>query len=362
MAWSGEKIKQIAKERGITLSELSRQIDVSRQSINDWIKGQTPRGHHLLRLVKILNVDPEIFFSEYRPKSISIPMHRTRGVAKLNIKMEKEALALAFQYEKLFKNASDPGLVQALKIKDYSNENVISLACKLRKLAGIESGKPITYEGTFNLLAKLNIVTVFCKFHENIKSYAFYCRIHAHRVVFVNTKTNVLDLMFPLIHESVHAICDREKIEYDQSEEEFCDAVANRVQFPNEYIEVIEKLIKGRPKSHQINYLKDFARENKHALFGIVKNIHSIKPSEVGGADSNLKKEFQTIGEVISSESDARDFVDFLNSLSPLFISIILSQIEDLSIRKLSELLGIDSIIDAKVVRQELLRLKSSED
>ena len=60
------------------------------------------------------------------------------------------------------------------------------------------------YGDAFHLLDQLGITTIFRFFPERVKDYAFYTRIHDHRVVFVNNSTNVLDLIFPVLHEAVN--------------------------------------------------------------------------------------------------------------------------------------------------------------
>ncbi len=139
--------------------------------------------------------------------------------------------------------------------------------------------------------------------NSKVKAYAFYTKINDHRVVFVNNATNVLDLIFPLLHEAVHAIRDELSINdgYDEAEEKFCDMVANHVQFPDEYVKMVYEMIKDLDIPIQINKLKTFVANYSHALYGVMKRIQSINPNfdlKIGGADTNLKKKFPTIGEI----------------------------------------------------------------
>ena len=57
-------------------------------------------------------------------------------------------------------------------------------------------------------------------------------------------------------------------------------------------------------------------------------------------------------------EKEPRDFVRAIADLSPLFIKIVLEQIDGLTISKLGELLGIENLMDSKMVKDELLRLR----
>jgi transcriptional regulator with XRE-family HTH domain len=365
MVWNGQYLKALAKDRGISLTKLSENLNVSRQTVNDWIKGQIPKGHHLIQLSTALGANPSYFFSEEVPKPISIPLHRKRGVAKLTDSMKQESHKLALQYESLFKDAPDPGLVQVLRIQHHNDENAQAMAKKLRGLTGIDSQRPIDYQHTFQLLSSLNIVTIFHDFPADIKSYAFYCKIHKHRVIFVNNSTKVLDLIFPLLHDTIHAIRDDEGDLIDKPEEEdFCDEVANYIQFPIEYVKSVADTISGRRINIKINQLKNFGRTNGHSLYGICKQIKRINPSfdlNVGGADTNLKKEFPTIGNILFEGGDARSYIKILRLLSPQFANILISQLNQATKRRFAEWLGLDNILDAKQAIEELQRLSESD-
>ena len=139
--------------------------------------------------------------------------------------------------------------------------------------------------------------------------------------------------------------------------------MANYVQFPDEYVKMVYDVIKDLDTAIQINKLKTFGANYSHALFGIVKRIQSIDPGfnpNIGGADTNLKKGFSKIGEIIFKQNEPREFVNAIKELSPLFTQVILEQIDTLTTRKLGELLGVENIMDSKTVKDELIRLKDT--
>lgn len=366
MSWSGANLKVLAKKKGIALTKLSELLKVSRQTVTAWVKGKVPKGDHLIELSRILEINPGYFFSDDETQRIiSVPMHRKRGVAKVTEKTERDAFQMAKQYEKLFIEAPDPGLVQVLRVKRRDDQNAKTLAKKLRKLSGIEPHLSMGYQHTFHLLSLLNIITIFRYFPSSVKGYAFYCRIDKHRVVFVNTSTNVLDLIFPLLHETIHAIHDEERSAiYDSTEEEFCDIVANYIQFPADYVQLVYDTIIGRRINIQINRLKEFAKKNSHSLFGIAKELKKLNPTldfNVGGANTNLKKEFPTLGNILFDVEDVREHITRLKALSPLFVEILRNQIDNASPRKTAEWLGMESMLDGKQVIDELKRVNYSE-
>ena len=367
MPWSGANLKALAKEKGITLTKLSELLKVSRQTITAWTKGKVPKGDHLIELSRVLEISPGYFFyDDETQRTISVPMHRKRGVAKVTERTERDAFQLAKQYEKMFIEAPDPGLVPVLRAKHRDDDNAKALAKKLRKLSGIEGHMPMDYKHTFYLLSLLSIVPIFRYFPSSVKGYAFYCRIDKHRVVFVNTSTNVLDLIFPLLHETIHAIHDEEGGAIDDStEEEFCDLVANYIQFPTDYVQLVYDTIIGRRINIQINRLKEFAKKNSHSLFGIAKELKKLNPTldfNVGGANTNLRKEFSTIGNILFDVEDVREHITRLKALSPLFVEILRNQIDNTTPRKTSEWLGLESMLDGKQVIDELKRISYSEN
>ena len=362
MKWEGLKLKELAKSKRLSLQNLAEEIGVSRQTVNDWIKGQVPKGNHLLLLCKLLDINPKAFFSDGLENNISVPTHRQRMNSKITESTQKTALEFSREYLNIFKNSKNSEILPVVRTQDNKGmEDARQIAEKLRLLSGMPEEKPFDYKHTFKLGETLGIHVIFRDFPVSIKSYAFYTRIHGHRVVFVNNSTNIIDLIFPLLHEFVHAVRDEINLEgeYDEAEEAFCDLVAGFIQFPPSYVELVYNTIKRLAKPQQINTLKNFATNYSHSLFGIIKAIKIVKPDfelQVGGADANLRKQFPTIGKIIFAGDDVRKFLQIMHTLSKNFLHIISEQLESLSNRKLAEILGIDGELDAREIKAELLR------
>jgi len=365
MEWLGEKIKELIKENNISVVKLAEKAGVSRQTVNDWINGQVPKGSHLITLCKLFNINPDYFFKNEFDDSITVPVHRTRRAAKVTAGMQKDAVNLAKEYDLLFRNDTDAGILPVMRGYGRIEKTIQKVAKELRNRAGIPNEMPPSYEHTFALMENLGIKIIFRDFPQKIKAYAFYTKIHNHRVVFVNTTTNILDLIFPLLHESVHAVRDEYRVNDGFDEEElFCDNVSNHVQFPDEYVRMVYAVIKDLKPAMQINKLKSFGEQYSHALFGLMKRIQNIDPVfalGIGGADTNLKKRFPTIGEILFGEKEPRDYIKILAELSPLLVRTIIGQLDGLTDRKLGELLGIDTVMDGKLIKEELLRLKKAD-
>lgn len=364
MEWLGGKIKDLVKENNSSIVKLAERTGVSRQTVNDWIKGQVPKGNHLIDLSRIFNVSPDFFFAKDFDIAISVPVHRTRKKAKVTQAMQNDAMELARTYEVLFNNDANSSVLPVIRVHKRNDEIAKIIAKELRKRTDIGQDLPLDYEHTFSILEQLGIMVIFRYFPVKIKAYAFYTKIHGYRIVFVNNTTNIIDLIFPILHEAVHAIRDEINTNYgfDAEEENFCDKVASYIQFPDEYVHMVYDVINGLPVGVQVNKLKTFGKKYGHALFGIVNQIKTIYPDfnlKIGGADSNFKKGFHTIGDILFIGDDSRDYVAKISALSPLFINIILNQIDTITNRRLGEMLGIESVLDAKAVKDELIKLKN---
>lgn len=361
MKWEGAKIKELSNAKGISFQNLAKLVGVSRQAVNDWVHGQVPKGNHLVSLCKIFQVNPDLFFSDKVDNRVTAPIHRTRQSAKVTSEMQNEAILLSKEYVNFFANQKAPEIVPIVKLPEKNSDNARIIAEILRKMAETPEDKPVDYEHTLRLAERLGIKLIFRDFPNSIKAYAFYTKILSHRIVFINNSTNVMDLIFPLLHEFVHAIRDEitHSSVYEKEEDNFCDDVANFVQFPDSYVRWVQETIKDLDTGTQIKILKKVASQNSHSLFGIAKAVKRYDPKfnlNVGGANTNLRRNFPTVGEILFKESDAREYVHIIKDLSKNFVSNIYSQIDYISDRKLAELLGIESVFDAKEVKAEIKR------
>ena len=57
------------------------------------------------------------------------------------------------------------------------------------------------------------------------------------------------------------------------------------------------------------------------------------------------------------ADNDAAVYLNTLMSVSPVFVSAVIAQVEGISDRRLGELLGVDHILDAKAIKIELQKL-----
>jgi len=352
MKWNGELLKSVCEQRGLSKLKLAEQLAVSRQTVYSWFANQVPKGHHLLKLCNVLDVEPASLF-ENELSAVSVPVHRAKANAKITKERRQISHEIAEEFAPLFGGVNRAELLPVIRTGGFDEAKVRETACKLRMLAGIPEAKPCTYEHVFGLLSKLGCYVVFVPFPDEVKSYAFYSEVHGHRVVFVNRHANVLDLVFCLLHEAVHAAFDEQK-EISKELEDFCDAVAGQVQFPSEYIQFVKGLLAKLDDAQQASIIKKMAVENGHALYGLTKILFpDNKPLHglVAKIDAGLRKSIPTLDGLFFKSGDSSGFLSIYRLLSPLFYGLIQSQADSLSARRVGELMGLESELDAAQVK-----------
>jgi transcriptional regulator with XRE-family HTH domain len=261
MKWRGDKLKELVKAQAFTQEAFSEAVGVTRPTYNAWINGQVPKGIHLIKIWKALGVKAEDLF-DLSPSAVQIlPLHRKRGRAINTEKSDKATYALAESFAGLFDDTDVPSLQIVAPVR--SEAAALNVATEMRKLMGLENAStPPTFLQVMHLLDQLKVCAIFTSFPKEIKDYAFYTQLRGSRVVFINTATSVLDLVFPVLHEAVHAIRpvlesnDQEEID---REEDFCDRVASLVQSHHAKLhKKINQTLRDclRPNEHVSIYLK----------------------------------------------------------------------------------------------------------
>lgn len=363
MSFNGTIIKLKTKEAGLSLSALAERLHVTRQAVNTWIEGRVPRGMHLVDLCSILGLKPGDLFEAEARAAISAPLHRTIQKKKVTSEMTDASMEMAREYLNIFRQAPAFAMVPVARMQERNTRSAKLLAEYLRKMSKLSDDKPMNYEGAFKLLAALNVYVVFRPFPPEIvkHSYAFYSRIADQRVVFVNIDTNVLDLIYFLLHETVHAIRDEvEGAINTDAEEIFCDKVAMFSQFPDYYARNVATAIAGCQPSHVVNMLKNFSASNGHSVYGLYYRLREdgLFPEglSVAGAAVNLKKKFPSLREILYKEPDPRGFVGMLYELSPHFMKLVKENVAGATVRKVGEWLGLDTTIDDRTIIDEINR------
>lgn len=343
------KLKAALSEKGFTQEGLAKELGVTRSTISEWLNGKIPSGKHLLKLAWVLKLSLDSFFS-YQEESISVPQHRLKGNAKLKHEYIDEAIELAKNFLFLFSELDEPDYSGQISFHGKTKDVAIKIAKILRERVSVPKDKPISYGNVFEIAAKLGIFIVFVDF-EKTSSYAAHTQILKHNVIMVNKKTNMLDLIFIVLHEIGHSIC-ADNLNGDVNgidEEKFCDLIASYTQLPEPYIDNIYEACSGEKPANIINTLKIYSRENYHAMYGVFKRIKEKykddlslqKVKNIGGANTNLVKTFYSLEKIFTETNNPFEYIELFKNLSPKYFDAILKKIEEKKItkRRLAELI-----------------------
>ena len=358
MKWLGSKLKEAVKQAKLTQDEFAKLIGVSRPTVISWMKNQIPKGWELMNLCNKLNVTPDIFFEN--EVGFSRPLNRLVAHAKSTKEFEKQMDDFIEEFSCFFKKDMSTSL--QLTINYHKQADPLTVALELRGKIGLTGNSPIKLQEVFELARILGIFIVPVAFPPELdhKTSAFYTLFwDCNKVIFVNNRANGLDLVYFLLHEICHAVINSK--EFDKDEDCFCEATARAAQFPDCYVSEVYSNIKGKDKGIVINILKDYSVKNHHSLYGIAKALDKAFNTElascIGGAFKNLNKNFPSLIGLLVQDKDLKSFINSFRRVTPLYFEkVILAVYDNISDRKLCEILGIIDVANANDLRAELGR------
>lgn len=365
MKWLGIQLKNAIKKAQKTQESFANDINVSRVTVNAWIKGQVPRGIELMKICRSLGMDADTFFED--DAIFSFPRHRPKAHAKITEDRQHQTEKMIASFYSIFQGNLSDMLTPSLSYTRDSDP--VLLAQELRKRSGVSEARTLRLQDVFDLAKNLGIFIVPISFDPELKSSALYTFIdNRNKVIFIDNKTFALDLVYFILHEICHAVINNTSSDYDDKEEAFCEKTAMLTQYPDCYIRGLYDIVSSTTKGTAINNLKDFSIKNHHSLFGIAKAIDVMYKTNwnktVAAASQKMKSENQTklnLSTILLSQNNADDFLRKFKSISPLYLDkVILKKYKSVTDRRLSELFGLDNILDGMDLRAELERYENA--
>ena len=84
----GERIVSLRQERNISQSDLAKRLDVSRQAVSKWEKGQSsPDTVKLIQLAELFNVEVEYLATGIKPEPKSVVLNVVETVERVEEKV-----------------------------------------------------------------------------------------------------------------------------------------------------------------------------------------------------------------------------------------------------------------------------------
>lgn len=84
----GERIVSLRQERGISQAELAKRLEVSRQAVSKWEKGQSsPDTVKLIQLAELFNIEVEYLATGIKPEPKSVVLNVVQTVERVEEKV-----------------------------------------------------------------------------------------------------------------------------------------------------------------------------------------------------------------------------------------------------------------------------------
>ncbi len=337
-----EKMIACSERKGLSQSKLATTLDVSRETVSQWFKGEKfPRPDKLLKLSMAIGMSYDEIVSI--PPSVNEPVvaFRKKGSHKITDQYLEEARDMGWILSEIvpylpFDNLSRPKTLIRPRM-DYAY--IQKVTKKIRKQIGKEPNESIEFEDLINIFNDLNAVIIPVLWgsqdrHEN--ALHIYLPESMTTWIYLNLDCKLHDFKFWMAHELGHVLSP--ELHEDEGED-FADAFAGALLVPEE-IAACEYPCLGKADqiSIQINHIKSVAERlrvspltvyleiNKYANHGNLPRIDLEKNQSIFKANTNFNKAFKTVSEYLF-EDKVPDSDQYIRSAkehfgSPFFSSL----------------------------------------
>lgn len=312
---------------GISASALADQLDVSRQTVSNWLKGRDmPRPAKLLRLSLALNLPfDQLLGTEQAPNAPVVAYRMSTNRKARDIHYER-AIAKGEALEALVPHLPFDTFVQPEQLKnpqaDYAY--VQSVANSLRESLELKDADPVWFNqliGRFRELQSVIVPVLWGKKKNHANALHIYLPQHCSTWVYLNLDSNASDFMFWMAHELAHAytsaLCGREE------GENFADMLASALLFPEPCAKKAYETLSataGRQAligaiiseavERQINIYTVYKQTNAYATHHGLPAIE-VTQQEIHGTRHKITAATRTIREIIFGDEkpSAREYI-----------------------------------------------------
>jgi len=260
-----EKIISQLEQLGISQSNLAQKLEVSKQSVTNWIQEKKfPRPAVLLKLAKTLGLSFDEIILKKSSSQEPVVAFRKKGNHKISSDYMEDAKDKGFLLEQVVpylpydKLSVPPVLIEPKLDYDY----IQAAADEVRKAIGKENGDKIDFQDLIDFFNRHHavIIPVFWGNKTNHEN-ALHIYLPKSRTtwIYLNLDSKVHDFKFWMAHELGHV--KSPGLEHETAED-FADLFAGALLFNREMAQHEYDVLKGMPKkSHQLARIKDKAEE-----------------------------------------------------------------------------------------------------
>jgi len=297
------------RDRGLSQAAIATRLEVSREAVSKWIKGNAfPRPRKLLALSELLNLSfnqvvienettrPVVVFRKHR-SSKTTDEHFGRAVG---MGYMLRNLVRYLPYDTLSK---PPSLIEPQLDYDY----IVKAANEVRKRMHLK-GDVVDFKDLITFFADLHAILIPVlwgkkELHEN--AIHVYLPDSQTTWIFINLDTNVIDFKFWMAHELGHVKAPDLRSE---DSENFADSFAAELLFPRQLAEQkYNEIEREKHKGVIVNKIKEYAFQYMVSPVTIYKQINNVAQHSgkkdlgviIYPAASNFAKNFNTVSETL---------------------------------------------------------------
>ncbi len=359
-------VREKLVEYGYNQSSLSKELNVSREAVSQWMNNKAlPKPAKLLQLGKLLNLSyTELVERETKNEPI-VAFRKVRG-AKTRDEHIARAKQTGYTLERLVKYLPSSMMMKPPELKDpQNNYEYIQKAIKIiRDKFDLKNDK-IEFIELIDLLNSLNVILIPVllgnqKAHEN--ALHIYLPQSQTTWIYVNLDTNIFDFKFWLVHELGHVLTPELSA---NAGEKFADNFAGAFLFPENLAEKkYQEVSKLRGVGAKINSILKSAEELVISPVNIQKELDKYANNKrlnklylgknFHGAVTNFNKNFNLVSQSIFKTGDIKA-EEYILKAKEIFGTIFFDLLSDYNKDKgltegfVHQALNI-SVIDAKEI------------
>lgn len=278
-------VKERLVEYGFNQSKISKELDVSREAVSQWMNNKViPKPAKLLSLGKLLNLSYSdlIINEDFHEPQIAF---RKVGNSKTKDSHIKRAKEMGYALEQLVEYLPPELMIKPPELKTpHDNYEYIQNVVKVIRDRFNITDWEIKFTEVINIINDFNAILIPVmlgsqKAHEN--ALHIYLPESKTTWIYINLDTKIFDFKFWLTHELGHILTP--SINGNEAEN-FADNFAGAFLFPREIAEIKYKdIVQLRRKQERVNLIIDIAREL------IISPITILKEIEKYSKINNLK-------------------------------------------------------------------------
>lgn len=321
-----DAIQNRMEELGMNQANLAKELDVTRESVSQWLKNaKMPRPASLLKLAILLKMSfSEIIIKEEPVGSFA---YRTRKKAGLDEHRLENAELMKDLLYSIFKNTEPSSLLAIPKLDRPSVEYtyVQKAAHTVRDMMKVDATETITLTHIIDLMRSFAIILIPVLWSEKgdqaLTVHLFKPNIFC---MYINLETQLCDFIFWLVHELAHILTPDL---LGEDAERFADSFAGALLFPEACANKLAEELSSTPNvGIKINKILNNAKKRNIAPFCIYTEINrslinkgeaelDFKPH---GAMTNYRKNIPYLHTLLF-EKDNPSVKEYIEKVSAFF-------------------------------------------